>query len=233
MTLKVAVVDDDSVSREIIESSLKGHDVVFANDLKGARSILRQPGWDIIVLDIMLPDGDGLALYAELAHQPDYQEIPFLFLTGKSETSAKLLAFSLGAEDFLVKPVDPLELRARVEARCRKKARSKEESRQLRLGNLLIDLDRQAAFRVAGVTEKSLDLTALEFKIFVLLTKRLEQVYSRTQMIDRVWGDVHITDRTVDSHVAHLRQKMKGLEVQIESVKGLGYRAVRGNKTEK
>ena len=98
--------------------------------------------------------------------------------------------------------------------------------KQKTIGNLLIDLDRQSAFRIENGDESNLSLTSTEFKILVLLTQRLEQVYSREQILDRVWGNTQVSDRTIDSHVGHLRNKLTGLTVMIDTVKNIGFRAI-------
>jgi two-component system phosphate regulon response regulator PhoB len=226
MKQRVLCIEDDPTIQTLVEASLLDFEVVPAFSLKEAESKLSELNFAALLIDIQLPDGDGLRFLTKLVADPKYKKIPVLILSNQVAVSNKVLAFSLGAEDFVGKPFDPIELNARVTSKVKKRNAETEEAQTRKLGNVLIDFTRHKAFMVAGGTEKDLGLTGIELKILSLLTRRLEQVYTREQIIDQVWGETYITDRTVDSHMAHLRQKIQETSLSVETAKGLGYRAI-------
>jgi DNA-binding response OmpR family regulator len=226
MRLKVLCVEDDFTIQVLIEESLPEFDVITAANLKMAEIELAKHVFDAILLDIELPDGDGLKFFTKLTHDHKHKKVPTLFLSSHSDITNKLMAFSIGADDFITKPFDPRELHARLISKV-KKMQSEEEIKKIRrIGNLEIDFDRQKVFHLSKEKQKDLSLTAIEIKILTMLSKRLEQVYSREQILTSVWGETTITDRTVDSHIAHLRTKISDSNVVIDTVKNFGYRIV-------
>jgi DNA-binding response OmpR family regulator len=226
MKQRALYIEDDPLYQLLVVESLTDLHVTVANSFKEAHEELKSDNFDTIIIDLELPDGDGLKFLAFLAHDNIYKNIPILIVSGHTEISNKLIAFSLGVEDFIAKPFDPLELNARVMAKLRKKNQVSSQKRISRVGEIEIDFDRQKAFRVSNGKHFELMLTTIEFKILTYLSKRPEQVFSREQILNNVWGDTVISERTVDSHVAHLRQKLQETNIQLESVFGSGYRAV-------
>lgn len=224
MRPKVLCIEDDLTIQALVAASLPDYDVITARTLKDATAAMGQNQFSALLVDIQLPDGDGLRFIGELAHSKATKDVPALVLSNHDVISNKVMAFSLGAEDFIGKPFDPIELRARVSAKIRRRESEREVLNVRRLADIVIDLDRQKCVQIKGSQENDLGLTGLELKILLLLTRRMEQVFSRDQIIDDVWGQTHITDRTVDSHVAHLRQKLKSTQVHLETVKNIGYR---------
>lgn len=210
----------------LIQESLSDYSVVCVARISEAVEELRKKTFVALLIDVQLPDGDGLRFITQLLGDKKLKGIPILVLTGHTEISNKVMAFTLGAEDFIAKPFDPIELKVRVDAKVRKYKNEIGESRILEIGDIILDFARQKALKVHNGKETDLLLTAIELKILRLLTKRLEQVYSREQILDQVWGETFIADRTVDSHVAHLRIKIEGTQIKIETVKNLGYRAI-------
>lgn len=226
MREKILCVEDDPTIQELVRGSLQEYQVVVAENLAQAEQELEREQFQAIVLDIQLPDGDGLKFYTKLAKDPRFAKLPALFLSGHSEISNKLMAFSLGADDFIAKPFDPMELNARVGVRIKRRSDEVEGRRTQLVGDIEIDLDRQKAFQMDNGRGADLGLTSIELKILTLLSRRLEQVFTREQILDGVWGETHITDRTVDSHIAHLRSKIGTSKVKVETVKNSGYRTV-------
>jgi DNA-binding response OmpR family regulator len=224
MRSKILSIEDDPTMQLLIEGSLADYQVVQARSIKEAEALLPTGDFEAVLLDIELPDGDGLKFYAKLSHDQKLKSIPVLVLSGHAEISNKLVAFSIGAEDFIAKPFDPLELSARVHSKIQKRRQGATEKRLRRVGDLEIDFDRQRAFRMESGQEKDLQLTGIELRILSLLSRRIDQVYSREQILSEIWGQTHITDRTVDSHIAHLRQKIENSKVSISTVKNFGYR---------
>lgn len=199
--------------------------VIVAPTLREAESELKKNQFAAILVDIELPDGDGIRFLSTLLEDRANRQLPVMILSGHGDIQNKVAAFSLGADDFIVKPFDPRELKARVRAKVGRSAALQELKKVRQFGRLEIDLDRQRAFERTNHGEVDLGLTTIEFRILVHLTKRLEQVFTREQIIAAVWGETNITDRTVDSHVAHLRQKLRNQNLAIETLKNLGYRA--------
>lgn len=226
MRAKVLSIEDDLTIQALIEQSLKDFSVTTVASLRSAEVELAKNLFDAILLDIELPDGDGLKFFTKLTHDQTHKKIPTLILSGHGDISNKLMAFSVGADDFITKPFDPLELNARLTSKIKKMQSDIEEKKTRKIGDLEIDFDRQRVFQIINGKEKDLSLTAIEIKILTMLSKRTEQVFSREQILNTVWGETVITDRTVDSHIAHLRTKILGSSVLIDTVKNFGYRLV-------
>lgn len=222
-------IEDDPTVQEVIRLSLNEYNVTFTSTIKDSYKELERNTFAAILFDIQLPDGDGLHLYTKLIQEPAYQNIPIFFLTSKKDISNKLIAFNLGADDFIEKPFDPLELRARVSSKIKKQHKDEQQKQIKVLGDLHIDFDRQKAFQQINGKELDLDLTANELKILAFLAKHIGNVYSREQILDEVWGNISITDRTIDSHIAHLRKKIIGTKITIETIKYLGYKLILNN----
>jgi two-component system, OmpR family, phosphate regulon response regulator PhoB len=212
------------VSRAVSSSSIQ---VLLAESAVEALEILKAEAIDLILLDIKLPDRDGFQLYSELQALHENREVPVVFLTGVSELTHKVTAFSLGAEDFLVKPIQPIELRVRIESKLRKLTQKKHLETILIQGPLKIHSYLQKAYIVANdsTREKELRLTPTEFRILHYLVRNPEQVLSRHQILNEVWGNgSDVIIRTVDAHVSSLRKKMSSNSGLIESILGEGYR---------
>ncbi len=229
MKNRVLCVEDDFTIQALIRESLTDCDVIFANDLKEADRLITRCRYNLFLIDIELPDGDGLRYLARIMGDRIFDEwvrqTPTMILSSHSRIANKVMAFTLGAQDFISKPFDPVELNARVNARVRQHHMDLENARIRTLGNLVLDFDRQSAFVTDRGIERSLDLTPIEIKILALLTKRLDQVYSRDQIMNLVWSETFISDRTVDSHIAHLRRKIGATSVVIKTSKSFGYQA--------
>ncbi len=230
----VLCIEDDPFFQTLIEESLargRHFELEFASNLAQAREKLKNQNFDAILLDLSLPDGDGLRFLTELPQLVSQRSTagfnipPVLVLTGQTEVPARVAAFQLGADDFLAKPFEPLELEARLLARIKKAQAQREEGETVNLGDIVIDHPRVRVSRKKKNEIQDLAFTAIEFKILVVLTQRLETVLSREQLLARVWPGTYINERTVDSHIAHVREKLGDSKLKVETVKGLGYRA--------
>ncbi len=227
MSKEILVVEDSPEIRILLESSLEEYRTVFCATLKDATLAMSKQPFQLIILDIGLPDGDGLRFLAELAGKPETRSIPVMILSAKADTANKVMAFSVGAEDFISKPFDPIELKARVAAKLRKFEKEASRSELIKIGNIEIDLLRQKAHLVTRGGPEPLDLTTLEFRLLTYFAKSPDHVLARDTLLNSVWGyDVNITDRTVDTHIAHLRKKISRSNCKIETVVGAGYRFV-------
>ena len=178
---------------------------------------------DLIILDLMLPDLDGLDVCKRLKAEERTAGIPILILTAKGDETDVVLGLELGADDYMVKPFSPKELVARIRAILRRpKGTGYEAAARIRIGELLEIDDREHAVRVG---DRKVEMTATEFAILKVLARNLGWVFSREQLLDKVWGDDKASlDRTIDVHVKNLRDKLGQAGGMIKSVRGVGYK---------
>lgn len=222
----ILVVEDSVVDQKLILAALgTANSLRIAGTIEDARKELRNATFNLILLDVELPDGDGFRFFSVLQSDPATKQIPVIFLTMKGETPDEVMAFALGAEDFIPKPVDPLKLDARVAARLRKLHDRKQEKNILQNSGLKLDFEIQRGFRLSSSGEKEMDFTPLEFKLLSHFMRHEDQVFSRNQLMDHCWGkDMHVIDRSVDMHVSNLRRKIAGSGFTIEALRSVGYR---------
>jgi DNA-binding response OmpR family regulator len=224
---KILVIDDAEEVVVSVEAALSSASTSLdaAYTVKEALAKAQAYLYDLIIIDITLPDGDGFDLLLKIRNLEGYAQTPVIFLTGREDVSSVVSAFSLGAEDYIVKPFHLLELRARVERRLihkESKVNSSSED-QIIAGQLMISPQSQRV-KLKGKAD-FIPLTAREFKILLLLVKSPDHVFSRKQILDKVWGsEITVTDRTVDAHICYLRKKLLQFSGSIESVSGEGYR---------
>lgn len=219
----ILCIDDDLVIQTMVIESLRSFNVKAVDNLKSANEILDKEKFDAILLDIQLKDEDGLRILERVSKKDGFFKNTVLFiLSSHKDISKKMMAFTLGADDFVTKPFDPLELEIRLNARL-KKLTDPTDFRNV--GNLLIDFQKQKVFVQNESTKTEINLTAIELKILSYLTAHLDRVYSRQQIIDEVWNGQSITERTVDSHIAHLRKKISDSSLIIQTSNSLGYSA--------
>jgi len=219
----ILVVDDE---RHIVELarlylSNDGYTVLSAYDGLRALEMTRERRPDLVVLDIMLPKMDGWEVCRRLRQGGN--DVPIIMLTARSEDVDRIVGLELGADDYVVKPFNPRELVARVKAVLRRSEGKTRIAKVLRLGDLEIDHERREA-RVAG---RELKLRAKEFDLLLAFAEHPGFVFSRDQLLNRVWGyDFAGGTRTVDVHVARLRDKLSGSRVKIETIWGVGYKLI-------
>jgi DNA-binding response OmpR family regulator len=219
---RILIVEDEPDIALGIELDLReeGYEVEVVRDGEEASRIGRQPGWDLVLLDVMLPRKDGFDVCRDLRRAK--VRTPILMLTAKAQEAEKIMGLDLGADDYVTKPFSPRELRARIRALLRRTA--PEEPGVERFGNCEVDFGR-AELRRAG---RTLDLTRLELNMLRLFLRNRGRVLARDRVIDEVWGSgVFVTDRVVDTHIVKLRRKIEpdpAAPRHIVSVRGLGYR---------
>ncbi|MGL4338164.1 MAG: response regulator transcription factor [Turicibacter sp.] len=210
---KILIVEDEELINDLIKENLilVGHDCIQAFDGQEVIHLLRQQAFDLIILDIMMPKVSG---YEVLNHRND---VPVMMLTAKDNVMDKVKTLNQGAEDYLVKPFDMLELIARVNVILR---RYYKESKVIKLDNLYIDL----ASKLVKNCDQYIELTPKEYELLEVLLQNKNIALSRERLIEIVWGYEYEGDtRTVDVHIASLRKKLK-LENRIKTVYKLGYR---------
>jgi DNA-binding response OmpR family regulator len=219
---KIVLIEDDADLFALVKYNLEkeGFAVAGSQTGKGAIELCRRERPDLVLLDIMLPDSDGLDICKGIRMHSELQHVPIIFLTARATETDRIVGLELGANDYIVKPFFIRELVARIKIQFRGQQSA---SRILKAGSL--ELDRTSC-RVR-LDNQALSLTATEFRLLEFLMSRPGVVFSREQLLDAVWGhDRAVTDRTVDVYVLRLRQKIEsesGNLALIRSVRGFGY----------
>ncbi|MBI3556966.1 MAG: response regulator transcription factor [Deltaproteobacteria bacterium] len=223
---RILLIEDSAGIYPIVAAALgKNYSVANVETLADAWTQVNENSFDLILLDVGLPDGDGFKFFARLRSTSATEAVPVIFLTAKAELADRILGFSLGAEDYIAKPFEPLELRARVDARLRSAHESAERAGSFRKENLRFDVLSQKVFISENSVEHQVDLTPAEFKLLHFFARHEDQVFSRDQLLSSVWhNEIHVHDRTVDVHVSNLRKKLESAAFTIKAVYGSGYR---------
>ncbi len=225
MKTKILVVDDEPDAVEMIEVNLKalGYEVLSAGGGEEALQKARAALPDLILLDIMLPEVDGMEVCKILRRDPRTSGIPIVMLTAKAGEIDRVLGLELGADDYVTKPFSPRELVLRVKRLLRTGPAPEEKLDHLVWKELSIDLLRH----VVSLKGKPVDLTATEFKLLTVLAQRRGRVQSRERLLHDVWEyDTLIDTRTVDTHMRRLREKLGSAAKYLDTVRGVGYRFV-------
>jgi two-component system OmpR family response regulator len=225
MPTRILVVDDDAHIREVVRFGLEkaGFDIVEAGDGQKALEHFQRTKADLIVLDITMPEMDGLAVCREIRKTSD---VPILFLSSRTDEVDRVVGLEVGGDDYVVKPFSPRELVARVQAilkRTRAKSSDGAEMKVLNCGGVRLDVLGHGSYWI----NKKILLTATEFSLLKTFLSQPERVFSRDQLMDLVYaGAVNVSDRTIDSHVRNLRAKYAkaGCKELIETLHGVGYK---------
>jgi len=218
---KIVIIEDDEDLIALLRYNLQkeGFRCIDAQTGKGALELCRQVRPDLLLLDIMLPDCDGLEICKKLRADPDLTHIPVIFLTARAAEADRIIGLEIGANDYVVKPFFVRELIARIRLQFRSQS---SPARILEAGGL--ELDRNS--RRVRLNGEELSLTATEYRLLEYLMARPGVVFSREQLLDAVWSDRAITDRAVDVYILRLRQKIEHSSTSpllIHSVRGFGY----------
>lgn len=222
---QILLVEDSTEFQKIVARALSHHQLTFAATVDEALDHLSRSAFNLILLDITLPGKNGYTLLSDIQAHRAWRKIPIFCLTGKAEVTDKVTAFSLGAEDYIIKPFDPLELRARVDAKLQRIRQNAAEGEVVQQGALRIDFEGHRIHLQSEEGLVELGLTQTEFKLLTHLAKRPGQVYSRQQLLLHVWGNsTNVVDRVVDVHIHGLRKKLGPCAAYIKAVLGLGYK---------
>ncbi|RYZ77516.1 MAG: response regulator transcription factor, partial [Proteobacteria bacterium] len=199
----ILVVEDSPESYRLIEASVgQLGRLEWVKTCSSALSALAKINFDLVILDGSLPDGDGIQLCSMMQTQENWAVIPVVILTARNATVDKIMAFSVGADDFVTKPFEMLELRARVESKLRKRERATQELDVIRCGPLELNKTTQRAYKTEGGEKQEIDLSSLEFKLLLYFATNPDVVLSRDRILDSVWGEGRYVDaRAVDTHV--------------------------------
>lgn len=220
---KILIVEDEQAIREMIAFHLAraGYETLEARDCREARELLADKRPDLALVDWMLPDVSGLELTRMLKRDENYEDLAIIMLTARAQEHDKVSGLEGGADDYITKPFSPRELIARIQAVLRRAGTANDEL--VRTG--VLELDR-AGHRVLA-DGRDIKLGPTEYRLLHFLMSHPERVYSRTQLLDRVWGaNVYVEERTVDVHVRRLRKALSevGADDYIQTVRGAGYR---------
>ena len=221
--LKILVVDDEPDALEILGFKLKeaGYLPLLAKDGTRAIAIARDERPALIVLDLMLPEVDGLEVCKILRRDPGTASIPILMLTARAAEMDRVLGLELGADDYVTKPFSPRELVLRIKKLLARAKAADDPVTQLRFGELEIDVPRH----VVTLAGTPVVLTATEFKLLEILARRRGRVQTRERLLQDVWGyENPIDSRTVDTHMRRLREKIGIAAAYLETIRGVGYR---------
>ena len=225
MSGNLVVIEDDRDLCTLLEYNLRngGYDVTTLHRLHGAEDFIREAQPDLILLDVMLPDGDGFEFCRRLRSSPATSGVPILFLTALSQEMDRVLGLEIGGDDYITKPFSPRELLARIRAHLR---RGELRQRPGVLASKGLSIDYPA--RQVSMHGQPLDLTATEFSLLGFFAEHPGTAFTRQQLIAKVWGGhKHITPRNIDVHVRRLRERIEENPKHprwIQTVRGFGYR---------
>lgn len=220
--MKILVVDDEKLLVKGIKFNLEneGYQVECAYDGAAAVELARTGGFDLIILDLMMPEIDGLEACMRIR---EFSNVPIIMLTARSEDTDKIIGFECGADDYITKPFNILELKARIRAMLRRASGGAQGKSRITVGDLTLDTEQRVAIRDGEVVE----LTAKEYDLIELLMKNPRRVYSRENLMNVVWGYSYAGDyRTVDVHIRRLREKLERQPAEPDHIMtkwGVGY----------
>ena len=225
--MKILVIEDEPDIRKNLEYNLarEGFSVIGAASISEAESNLSIQTFNLILLDLMLPDGSGLDLCKKIKADSKTESIPIIILTAKDDEVDKVVGFEIGADDYVTKPFSVRELILRVKAVLKRGSEKKEILEvERQFGDLRIDIDSHEVY----VDDLKVNLTALEFRLLRQLVDTRGRVQSRDQLLSEVWGySSDVTTRTVDTHVKRLREKLGPMGKYVQTIRGVGYKFAR------
>ncbi|MBI3523848.1 MAG: phosphate regulon transcriptional regulator PhoB [Betaproteobacteria bacterium] len=228
MNCTILVVEDELVTQKLIAVNLEraGHQVVRAASVAEAKAAIKEVLPALILLDWVLPGVTGVSFIKQLRTDQRTRDIPIIMLTSRLQETDKITGLEVGADDYITKPFSPGEMLARVKAVIRRRAPQHSDD-IVEIAGLRLD---PVAYRITG-NSKKIELGAIEFRLLHFFMTHPDRVYSRSQLLDEVWGDhVFVDDRTVDVHIRQIRQALQpsGHDEMIETLRGLGYRFLPG-----
>lgn len=218
---KVLVVDDEPDILELLKYNLikEGYDVKTSLNGKKGVEIAKTYHPDLILLDIMMPNQDGVETCRQLREIPELNGSFIIFLTARSEEYSEVAAFDIGADDYITKPIKPRALMSRISALFRRDSKQKKDDNQVSAGDLSID----RSSYTATIGDEKINLPKKEFELLYFLAQNPGKVFSRDDLLQNIWGtDVYVLARTVDVHIRKVREKIG--EGYISTVKGVGYK---------
>ena len=225
MSVKILIIEDEPDIRRNLEYNLgrEGFNASSVATLDGAYEKIYSKKFDLILLDLMLPDGSGLDFCKKIKSNSETETIPVVILTAKDDEVDKVVGFELGADDYVTKPFSVRELILRVKAILKRSDTKTKEVLEVerQFGDLKIDVDSHEVH----VDSQLIELTALEFRLLKELVDKRGRVQSRDQLLSEVWGyNAEVTTRTVDTHIKRLREKLGSMGKYVQTIRGVGYK---------
>ena len=225
MSVNILVIEDEPDIRRNLEYNLgrEGFNASSVGSLDEANEKLKSKKFDLILLDLMLPDGSGLDLCKKIKSNSETEATPIIILTAKDDEVDKVVGFELGADDYVTKPFSVRELILRVKAILKRSDTKTKEVVEVerQFGDLKIDIDSHEVH----VDSQLIELTALEFRLLKELVDKRGRVQSRDQLLSEVWGyNAEVTTRTVDTHIKRLREKLGSMGKNVQTIRGVGYK---------
>lgn len=222
--LSILVVEDEDAIRGMLMMVLEqaGYKSIAVADAEEAQKALDDISPDLVLLDWMLSGISGVEWAKRLKKEPAYRDLPIILLTARGEEEDKVRGLEIGADDYITKPFSPKELIARIRAVLRRSGKI-QGSVQISLGDLVLDTEQHRL----SIGNKQLEVSPTEFRLMQFFMTHPDKVYSRTQLLDQVWGrSVYIEERTIDVHIRRLRKILSehGREELVQTVRGFGYR---------
>ncbi len=219
--IKILIVDDEADILDFIEYNLvkEGYKVIRANNGVQAIQVALAEKPDLILLDIMMPEKDGIEVCRELRNMPAFNQTIIAFLTARNEDFTQVQGFDVGADDYITKPIKPRILISRIKALLRRRISEEPVSEQANYGDFSVNEEKYLVYRKG----KPINLAKKEFELVVLLTSKPGKVFTRQEIFNKIWGmDVIVGDRTIDVHIRKIREKIG--EEYIKTIKGIGYK---------
>lgn len=225
MSVKILIIEDEPDIRRNLEYNLgrEGFNASSVGTLDKAYKKIKSKKFDLILLDLMLPDGSGLDLCKKIKSNSETEATPVVILTAKDDEVDKVVGFELGADDYVTKPFSVRELILRVKAILKRSDTKTKEVVEVerQFGDLKIDVDSHEVH----VDSQLIELTALEFRLLKELVDKRGRVQSRDQLLSEVWGyNAEVTTRTVDTHIKRLREKLGSMGKYVQTIRGVGYK---------
>ena len=225
MSVKILIIEDEPDIRRNLEYNLgrEGFNASSVGTLDKAYKKIKSKKFDLILLDLMLPDGSGLDFCKKIKSNSETEAIPVVILTAKDDEVDKVVGFELGADDYVTKPFSVRELILRVKAILKRSDTKTKEVVEVerQFGDLKIDVDSHEVH----VDSQLIELTALEFRLLKELVDKRGRVQSRDQLLSEVWGyNAEVTTRTVDTHIKRLREKLGSMGKYVQTIRGVGYK---------
>ena len=225
MSVNILVIEDEPDIRRNLEYNLgrEGFKASSVGSLDEANEKLKSKKFDLILLDLMLPDGSGLDLCKKIKSNSETEATPIIILTAKDDEVDKVVGFELGADDYVTKPFSVRELILRIKAILKRSDTKTKEVVEVerQFGDLKIDIDSHEVH----VDSQLIELTALEFRLLKELVDKRGRVQSRDQLLSEVWGyNAEVTTRTVDTHIKRLREKLGSMGKYVQTIRGVGYK---------
>lgn len=215
------VEDDKELATAVVDGLSQKYEVHAAADISSAKGLLTSSKFDLMLLDVTLPDGSGVDFYESLLKEK-LIDIPVIFLTGQYDSDTRMKSLALGAQDYILKPYYMKELTLRIEMRLKQ---FKVNSTELICGDLKFEKElHRVSYMITPNDPQVLNLTPNEYKIFALLAASPTEIFSRTKIVDSVWGHgFRLSDKAVNTHISNLRKKIPSTRCKIVAVDGKGY----------